>query len=566
MASEREAVALATCPHCGAPAALGAAPGVGGAERRACVACGEVFEPAEALGAPPSWLARRGARQWFVAQGERRVGPLTAQEVREALAQGDLTVRCFLWRPGLLRWETLRQLEEFADLGGATPSADPGEIEGEKTRVWHEGEQQHLLSLVAEADLAAQPGDGPTEERSLGGIFGEVDAVARTASVAARSPSPRADASLSASVDSVTIEPIASAAAPIAAATTTASPAGLTLTAMRHDSSVLFALDEQAQGLAAAVNTRSLTAVREGPREERGEASRATQTPLSEGEALAASATSGWAAFAPGATFAGRVPGAGGRRWWALLPLLLVLALAAGLLVYATRGRSPTSGPAAPLAPLSSATAPLPSPALLARPGPAPDAALGPSPALAEPAPSPVVSRPRPAGEEERTIPGATRARSAAATSLRPRQLVAVASAPHGRPWPARVLPRASAPTPREPATPPRMAARAPREAGPPAPALGAGARPLSPQQIAQGIDRARSAIQRCARRHGQAAVVTLALTVDGASGRVRAGRVLSIFAGTVVGACALAAVREGARFRAFSGAPMEVTWPILLR
>jgi hypothetical protein len=60
--------------------------------------------------------------------------------------------------------------------------------------------------------------------------------------------------------------------------------------------------------------------------------------------------------------------------------------------------------------------------------------------------------------------------------------------------------------------------------------------------------------------------VVTVALLIDGRTGRVGAGRVLSIFAGTAVGVCALAAVREDARFPTFSGPPLKLTWPILLR
>ncbi|MBK6849724.1 MAG: DUF4339 domain-containing protein [Proteobacteria bacterium] len=557
MMGDSEATVGALCPHCGAPAAVGAAPpGPGGAGRLTCVACGEAFDAGAPQAEALSWLARRGARHWFVAQGERRIGPLTAQEVREAIGQGELTTRCCLWRPGLVSWASLRDLEEFADLGGQSAAGAPAEIEGEKTRVWHEGEQQHLISLVAEAEPRPDPGDGRTEERSLAGIFGEVDATPH--SVVFTGPG------AGGGVDDLGLSARGTEEAPIAAPVAAEVP----LTAARHDSSVLFSLDEQAQRLALAVTPEVHQAAPYAP---------AVTGPRVEEPSLAT--THAWASFAPHELRPHRVPGSGHRRGRAIVPVVLVLALAAGLFFYATRDRETTGmapvGLAVP-SPLGD-RAPLPSPALLARPGPI-VADAGRSPGVASGATvSPDGGQGRAAKQEDRARLRAI-APGAGAGPERSRLRIAVATARHGRPWPAagvRSLPATEGKRRRQPpvqrrAQPP--AARAPAsvaDARPPivgAAAARSDQRPLSTQQIVRGLEAAQAAVQRCSRRHVQPAVVTVALLIDGRTGRVGAGRVLSIFAGTAVGVCALAAVREDARFPTFSGPPLKLTWPILLR
>jgi hypothetical protein len=70
----------------------------------------------------PRWVHLSNAAQftnlvqWFYGHGGRKVGPVTALQIRQLVQARSLTNTILVWRAGLAKWAPLRTLPEFSDL------------------------------------------------------------------------------------------------------------------------------------------------------------------------------------------------------------------------------------------------------------------------------------------------------------------------------------------------------------------------------------------------------------------------------------------------------------------
>ena len=64
----------------------------------------------------------------------------------------------------------------------------------------------------------------------------------------------------------------------------------------------------------------------------------------------------------------------------------------------------------------------------------------------------------------------------------------------------------------------------------------------------------------------GNPGPVTLRVTIDGKRGRVSRAKVVGRHAGSAGGDCVVGAARYAARFPRFSGPPITLTYPFILR
>ncbi|MCA9671376.1 MAG: zinc-ribbon domain-containing protein, partial [Myxococcales bacterium] len=116
------------CSHCGARYSLPEQRIRGRVLKIRCKSCGEVFEVRHAEPTAAPSLASRGKR-WFLVVKRQRIGPVTAQEVRERFERGEVKATTYAWRQGFSKWQRLKHIEEFADLdsdlAGAASEAAP---------------------------------------------------------------------------------------------------------------------------------------------------------------------------------------------------------------------------------------------------------------------------------------------------------------------------------------------------------------------------------------------------------------------------------------------------------
>ena len=87
----------------------------------------------------------------------------------------------------------------------------------------------------------------------------------------------------------------------------------------------------------------------------------------------------------------------------------------------------------------------------------------------------------------------------------------------------------------------------------------------LSPSQIRRVMGRASGAMKRCYERNKQAGILTVRVTVKGATGRISSLSVSGKFRGTPTARCALKAVRR-LKFPRFSAPSQKFSYPYLLR
>jgi hypothetical protein len=87
----------------------------------------------------------------------------------------------------------------------------------------------------------------------------------------------------------------------------------------------------------------------------------------------------------------------------------------------------------------------------------------------------------------------------------------------------------------------------------------------LSREQVAAGMRRAASIVQECNDKFKQSGMVTVEVTIDGASGRIGRGKVVGGFAGTALGECVLTGVKRAALFPKFAG-QITIQYPFLLK
>jgi predicted Zn finger-like uncharacterized protein len=103
---------------------------------------------------------------WHVAIGREQVGPMTAGELRDRFARGEINAESYTWREGFSDWVRLGAVEEFADMMHATqvapsqaeqPQQWPGAADGPTTS-WSDQQQEDREQWT--------DGPGPTEQQA----------------------------------------------------------------------------------------------------------------------------------------------------------------------------------------------------------------------------------------------------------------------------------------------------------------------------------------------------------------------------------------------------------------
>lgn len=603
-----------------------------------CKNCSSIIEVWSSEGAIKS-VIDRGKKLWFVVVKRERIGPMTEQEVRERFERGEIKARTYAWRQGFSKWERLRDIPEFKELGGLTPTprisaeatrkapvADPNRTEKARPpRAYVRASERSSEELDFDGhDSLAETAyrDGPES------VPDGLESGLRTAYVPQGSP-PAADHQLThihlaqrqpaegggdpdhETTSQFDAESEASWDRQFREASYPTGPAGdpgapppdrpsprlqsgeweAHMKGQRREDSVLFSL-AHLQNLAAA------HAPKGGRRPEGssplldirptlGPAASALMIPEEPGRRRSG------VGMILGVALLGIVLGAG-----VLLGILylvqpqLVKALIAGkeLKVVAEGRRSPDSGallasaarptPLAPQEPDAVAHHPADSGAADAAP-PRPDAASAPVKAAAtvDPASSKPTERAR-TRRRHRKRPGAGGIEVVDPDVVdkpdEPPEPVAPPPPEDPPPEPDRPKPRPKAGGTEldrliEDATGPGEVRKKPadveRGTGPaPAPTAPQQPQTLTREQVAAGMKLAEPGVHACYQQLREPGLVMITATINGATGRIAAARVVGGFAGTPSGQCVVLAVRRACVFPRFSGPPLTLKYPYMLR
>lgn len=74
-------------------------------------------------GAAGAGYGEQDAAVWHVVIGRDQVGPMTADELRDRFAAGEINVESYIWREGFSDWLRLTAVDDFADMGQSTAVA-----------------------------------------------------------------------------------------------------------------------------------------------------------------------------------------------------------------------------------------------------------------------------------------------------------------------------------------------------------------------------------------------------------------------------------------------------------
>ena len=80
-------------------------------------------EAAAAAGQAPAAAASGDAPVWHLVIDREQVGPMTAEEVRQRFARGEVDGETYAWREGFGDWQKLSAIGDFGDLQAAAPAA-----------------------------------------------------------------------------------------------------------------------------------------------------------------------------------------------------------------------------------------------------------------------------------------------------------------------------------------------------------------------------------------------------------------------------------------------------------
>lgn len=543
---------------------------------------------------------------WHLVIDREQVGPMTAAEVRDRFAAGEIDSETYTWREGFGDWVRLGNVDEFTDLAqvSAPAAAAPAPA-----------------AVAAPTPLAS----APSEEAAWGG---GPTPIAEQSWSPAGSPSTDGGGMFPNEATAVEANAAAMAAAASGGATRedplfpdddVQSPAGpgddaVPMTAQRGENSVLFSLSNL-QALAmggggrAPQSTASPSAGMGGisPAASRGNGVMAKQgssglidiralAPSSGSGAIGGDPLPGIGGFAPVVAAPVMIPAPISERPAWLLPVALgggvvVLALIAVVVVLLIRDPEPAKPPVIAAAPTTGAT--------VAGATATGTPATG-TPATGTPATGTPATGTPATGTPTTGTPAAGAATNAAVAAKSPTAAVAentasskarsarrARSSRHARKpsRPARQTVVARAPEPPARSTRSRRgkdslddliddalgpkgkrnaggsAAARPSRSSAPDPSL---PETLGHSQIQSGMRRIKGHVQNCYDRFKVPGLANVQVTIE-QSGRVSTTRVKGIFSGTPTGACVQAAVRR-ARFQKFRGKPITFTYPFVLR
>jgi hypothetical protein len=165
-----------------------------------------------------------------------------------------------------------------------------------------------------------------------------------------------------------------------------------------------------------------------------------------------------------------------------------------------------------------------------------------PAPARPSPPPSPVAATPRPPPARPRPAPAPAK-KSSSGDELD--RLIDQATGGGSRPRPA--------PAPARPVTaPPPEISNLPDS--------------LTRQQVVAGMKRATIGVQDCRAKMDRGDAVTVQVTIDGRTGRITRGKAVGKYAGTPAGECVAISAQFAARFPKFSGPPITLKYPFIIK
>jgi hypothetical protein len=77
------------------------------------------------------------AGDWFLARaGQQTLGPITAQQLKQMGAEGQVQANDLVWRPGMTKWTPAAQVKGLLTGSGEMPSAPPPEPVGAQEVDW----------------------------------------------------------------------------------------------------------------------------------------------------------------------------------------------------------------------------------------------------------------------------------------------------------------------------------------------------------------------------------------------------------------------------------------------
>ena len=126
MADSQGMLTKVECTACGSRYSLPRARLKGRVLKIRCKSCNKIFEVRDDSAVRS--VRSRGQRCWFVVLRRERLGPYTAQEIRERFSRGELSGRSFIWRQGMAEWSRLGVAEEFADLSRERDDDEPAAL------------------------------------------------------------------------------------------------------------------------------------------------------------------------------------------------------------------------------------------------------------------------------------------------------------------------------------------------------------------------------------------------------------------------------------------------------
>jgi hypothetical protein len=107
------------------------------------------------------------AGDWFLARaGRETLGPITAQQLKQLGAEGEIQATDLVWRPGMLKWTPAAQVKGLLTGSGEMPTAPPPEPVGAQEVDWRTAGPPRAPSLPP----GVPPEDGaqalPAEEEA----------------------------------------------------------------------------------------------------------------------------------------------------------------------------------------------------------------------------------------------------------------------------------------------------------------------------------------------------------------------------------------------------------------
>lgn len=122
MSEAGQALIKVGCSNCGSKYSLPRDRLKGRVLKIRCKSCDTIFEVRDKS---PQSISARGQRRWFAVINRERMGPMTAQQVRDRFSRGEITLRTYVWRQGMEKWERLHRVPELGEASEAPKETLP---------------------------------------------------------------------------------------------------------------------------------------------------------------------------------------------------------------------------------------------------------------------------------------------------------------------------------------------------------------------------------------------------------------------------------------------------------